>query len=1051
MYIQIKGFRTIQQYECEFQSESITLISGPSGVGKTTLMNAIFWCLYGTLKNVRKFGTKSGTCMVNIDLGNMRMTRSKSPETLLVEEISGEDVTATYKDDEAQERIVNLFGSSMIWLSSCYLSQGTRNKFLESPPSERLSLLSELCFSNQSPEIHIEKIDEKMKDVTKEFERENDFYKRDLDLFQKRRKEYPKYKEDLLNSQLKQSCREKVHSEDLLRLEEQLSTSERLESTYLSLSDTKNQLYCKFPNYKDYLLSSDQKNILTEIISRDRSTGSPSNRRGGEVLVHIENEIQELTRKKVLLSSYLDQYNQKRSEHNFIDHRKYLLSKDSLTEMNLLMNRLHVEIDEMEKRWRSLIHHKTNYSTWTKEFEDLKVEINSFRTDVELKNLLEDVTKKIQMTKESLETKRKREDLFSKLKDYEDILCVDIESRKIESQEMNDSILKEKKIEERRNLLSSMSVQDRKDFVQKAIDIRKRVIEVQSLWPFVDELQTLESRMNELDEKIAKLKSSKGVPWISEKDLPEKILELNLLKETLICPKCTTTLRFESSHLVECRSPMSKDKIDQLSKCIEDSKRRLELFEEKQILEDKMNHMIGIFETNCQKMNITQEGLYDFPKLEESEKQKLYQEMNELEKLLPTYEYSFISSDKLCQMNRKWEAKIIQDKIDHLIEGPNSSTDLSESDHLCLEREKEDLVRECSFRNHMEQRMKHLRSFLDDVKVHMDECEDCSLERIDQSRKRLDDIREIFQNHNKSKEIFEIEEKIQLLGVPIENLDQCLNHIDDEILSTRERLEKEWKKIEDERKRWEEAKEKMKLVEDAEMIREMDEKMEGIVFEDPREIKNKIQNLKTEIEECKIKLLRCEKAEELSNEKSRLEQQRSEVIHLSSCVSRISMMKMMANELEHKRMISILDTINDFANEILTILFDEPIKIEFMVYKKSKTNDKIKPSIVYKLLYKGYEMDHVDQLSGGEGDRVSLAVTCALFHFSKFPFLLLDEFASSLDLNTKEIAIKSLKAFLGIGQTDIQEGSGTKGILCISHDTVEGIYDCIIPLEKSNK
>jgi ABC-type hemin transport system ATPase subunit len=139
-------------------------------------------------------------------------------------------------------------------------------------------------------------------------------------------------------------------------------------------------------------------------------------------------------------------------------------------------------------------------------------------------------------------------------------------------------------------------------------------------------------------------------------------------------------------------------------------------------------------------------------------------------------------------------------------------------------------------------------------------------------------------------------------------------------------------------------------------------------------------------------------------------------------------------------MISILDTINDFSNEVLSILFDEPIKIEFMVYKTSKTKEKIKPSIVYKLLYRGYEMDHVDQLSGGEGDRVSLAITCALFQFSKFPFLLLDEFASSLDLNTKEVAIKSLKTFLGIG------GGDSKSVLCISHDTVEGIYDYIMKL-----
>jgi ABC-type molybdenum transport system ATPase subunit/photorepair protein PhrA len=63
-----------------------------------------------------------------------------------------------------------------------------------------------------------------------------------------------------------------------------------------------------------------------------------------------------------------------------------------------------------------------------------------------------------------------------------------------------------------------------------------------------------------------------------------------------------------------------------------------------------------------------------------------------------------------------------------------------------------------------------------------------------------------------------------------------------------------------------------------------------------------------------------------------------------------------------------------------------------------------------------------------------------LFRFTKFPFLLLDEFASSLDLNTKETAIKTLKTFLGVGINQ------SKSILCISHDTVEGIYDHTIRL-----
>jgi DNA repair exonuclease SbcCD ATPase subunit len=666
MILTIKGFRTIQEYECEFQHESITLISGPSGAGKTTLMNAIFWCLYGTLKNVRKFGTKTGPCSVKIDLGSVKITRSKSPEALLIEELGANDeITCSYKDDAAQERIINLYGSSMIWLSSCYLSQGTRNKFLESPPSERLALLSELCFSNQSPEEYLEKIEEKLKSTNKNFERENDFYKRDLDLFQKKRKEYPKYKDDLLTLEQKQSFQEKIHSQDLQMLQDQLSTAEKIESSYLSLLDTRNHLSTKFPNYKEYLLSQDEKNNLTQIISTTIPSCSPQRQ-----LFHLENEIQDLERKRVLLISYLDQYEQKKLEHHFVEHQNHLLSKESFLEIHLLSQRLPIEIGEMEKKARELSHYTTNYSTWSKELEDLEIEKSEFRSDIDMQTRLVDLSKKIQMINDSNENKRKREELLCQLKEYEDVLSIDVDPRKIESQEMIASIMNEEKVGERVDLLKKMGIQDQKDCVQKAIDIRKRVIEVQSLWSFVDKLQSLETLILDLDEKISKLKCQKGKnQWISEKNLPEKILELNSLKETLICPKCTTSLRFESNHLVECSSPVSKERVDLLSKWIEDSKKRLEWLQEKQILEEDMNRMMIEFEKNCENIHITQEGLYDFPRLDEIEKQKLFQEMMNLERVLPSFHLSVhLPSETLRQMNRKWEASMIEKKIDLLKE-----------------------------------------------------------------------------------------------------------------------------------------------------------------------------------------------------------------------------------------------------------------------------------------------------------------------------------------------------------------------------------------------
>lgn len=1019
MYLYIKGFRTIQEYECEFQTESITLISGPSGIGKTTIMNAIYWCLYGTLKNVRKFGTKSGTCLVKIRLGDIKITRSKSPESLSYEQ---EETPLVLKDKEAQEKIIELFGNSDIWLSCCYLRQGSRNRFLESSPSDRLSLLSELCFSSHSPETYVEKIEDKTKELSREFEKQNDFYKRDLEHFQKRRKEYPEYKKDLLTEDEKRHYNQLIDSKKLSDLEAKLSTSERLESSYLSLSETKAQLEEKFPNYKAYLLTNDQKNYLMNILKEDKSSDSPH-----RFLTQLEKEIQRLEGQKVLLESYQEQFSRKTLQMD--NYTQFLLCDEDVVQMMNRLETLPLEIESYEKEWRESECQRTNLHNWTQQLDQLISESRSYMDIHTIEEKIDDISATILKTKELMERKRKSEELLSELENYREVMDDSgVEIREVSMDEISRSLHFEKKISERKQFLEKLSIQDEKNVVQKAIDVRRRVCDVQHLWTYVFDLQELESRINECEDKIERLGKRKD--WILEDDLPRKILELNSAKDLFACPKCSTSLRFVSNTLVECHTSITKDKIDIMTKCIEDSKKRIEYLIEKKRLEDDMNHKMKIFEEKCEKMNLTHETLYEYPKLEECEKEKLVQEIIELERYLPSYDETFEEYEKLRRCQRKWEGIKVQRKIDDVLRGVDMS---SCGNILELEKEKEKLVLAKS-------RIQYLGQMMDGLKQKINKCswnESLSLDGLESLKEKLKKCDKDVILHQKAKEISELFQKIEELQRL--NIDECLE-------LKRKELEKKREKIEKERREWEEAKKKIQLCENAETIQNIEDKMREISFECPREIKDSILKMKSDIDESREKLRKSEKAEELLNEKKILEKQRMDVIELCNRVSVISEIKSIANELEHKRMISILNTINDFANEILTILFDEPIKIEFMVYKTCKTKDKVKPSIVYKLLYRGYEMDHVDQLSGGEGDRVSLAVTCALFQFNKFPFLLLDEFASSLDLNTKEMAIKSLKTFLGIGDVNDQMDRRHKGILCISHDTVEGLYDYTMKL-----
>jgi len=81
-------------------------------------------------------------------------------------------------------------------------------------------------------------------------------------------------------------------------------------------------------------------------------------------------------------------------------------------------------------------------------------------------------------------------------------------------------------------------------------------------------------------------------------------------------------------------------------------------------------------------------------------------------------------------------------------------------------------------------------------------------------------------------------------------------------------------------------------------------------------------------------------------------------------------------------------------------------------------------------LYKGMEVSP-SQLSGGEQDRLSLALTLAFSSLSKSPILLLDECLSSLDSKNKENALKCLR-------------SDDKIVITVDHEAVEGYYDYIV-------
>lgn len=132
---------------------------------------------------------------------------------------------------------------------------------------------------------------------------------------------------------------------------------------------------------------------------------------------------------------------------------------------------------------------------------------------------------------------------------------------------------------------------------------------------------------------------------------------------------------------------------------------------------------------------------------------------------------------------------------------------------------------------------------------------------------------------------------------------------------------------------------------------------------------------------------------------------------------------------------TFLNQINQSLAEVLEQLFSEPITVSLRSLKQLKSDDRIKPQINYEIMFKGAECSNINELSGGERSRLSLALAIVFSTFNQAPFLLLDESLSTLNTSVKETTMKVIRRYLG-----------HKTVIAVNHDTTTGVYDSVLRL-----
>lgn len=147
MKLTLKNFRCHRDASFQIPDSGLVMLSGESGVGKTTILNAISYAMYGNLRKPYSHGTSA--CQVTLELKDMIIIRSNRPNRVIVTYQDTE-----YEDDAAQELIEKVYGMNFQeFMASSYVVQSLHNSVVSMTPAEQVKFVETLAFSDN---VHLE-------------------------------------------------------------------------------------------------------------------------------------------------------------------------------------------------------------------------------------------------------------------------------------------------------------------------------------------------------------------------------------------------------------------------------------------------------------------------------------------------------------------------------------------------------------------------------------------------------------------------------------------------------------------------------------------------------------------------------------------------------------------------------------------------------------------------------------------------------------------------------------------------------------------------------
>ena len=321
MKVFLQNFKCWEKKEIDFGTEQMTLLSGKSGVGKTSIMDAIIFALFGIGSKLVMQGKSS--CKVILEIKHndfdIEITRTKRPNRVVVTENKN-----NYEDDAAQE-IINKYFSNNFQITG-YIRQNSFNSFILLSPIEKLAFLERFAFADTD----LSKCKKKTKELIKE--RQNTFIAvtSQLEMTENFLKE--KEKPQLIEYPIKCKNKEKAEKNHLIKIK---NNNKKLSHVEKGIDILKNKL--EATNQLD-LIKSNNNNEIKRIDDRLEQLSSYNFEED-----HLSSQKEQIQKLKDKLEKTISHQDKLTEHQKWLDNKKQYSQLFQTEHDNLLKEKTELE------------------------------------------------------------------------------------------------------------------------------------------------------------------------------------------------------------------------------------------------------------------------------------------------------------------------------------------------------------------------------------------------------------------------------------------------------------------------------------------------------------------------------------------------------------------------------------------------------------------------------------------------------------------------------------------------------------------------------------